>query len=332
MPRAARHVAQLRSAFAFAVIRGFLEDSSRTAIVVADAPRPSADLRFGRSRHFSPPTFLRTNPMPHRLTLDGVRKSFGATAALRGVSPGVGAGVVHALIGGNGPEGQRKLAGGRAKRKPPDHRMKTTSAPDGAAEPRGISRAPAGAHDFLTKRSGGSRSLRQLHHRLISIRPPGGDARKHGVSWVGWASRLPCCASRAAPGERLSAMRAPFALGCIPRDAEYGRRDAHPTRRTPLGFFTRLRASACSQIARRHPLAMILEKIPAVNSLTATEKLLLVSELWDDLDAHPNEVPVSREQIAELDRRMEEYRRDPSQVTSWAAIQGRILGRILGSE
>ena len=37
-----------------------------------------------------------------RLTLDGVQKSFGATAALRGVSLGVGEGEVHALIGENG--------------------------------------------------------------------------------------------------------------------------------------------------------------------------------------------------------------------------------------
>ncbi len=40
--------------------------------------------------------------MSHRLTLDGVKKSFGATAALRGVSLGVGEGEVHALIGENG--------------------------------------------------------------------------------------------------------------------------------------------------------------------------------------------------------------------------------------
>ena len=52
----------------------------------------------------------------HRLTFDGVQKSFGATAALRGVSLGVGGGEVHALIGGNGPEGQRKYAGGGAQR------------------------------------------------------------------------------------------------------------------------------------------------------------------------------------------------------------------------
>ncbi len=77
---------------------------------------------------------------------------------------------------------------------------------------------------------------------------------------------------------------------------------------------------------------MILETIPGVNRLTAAQKLLLVSELWDDLAAHPTEVPVSREQIAELDRRMETYRRDPSQVTTWEAIQQRILGRTLGGE
>ena len=77
---------------------------------------------------------------------------------------------------------------------------------------------------------------------------------------------------------------------------------------------------------------MILETIPDVNRLTAAEKLLLVSELWDDLAAHPAEVPVSREQIAELERRMADYRQNPSQVTSWEAIQQRILGKTLSSE
>jgi putative addiction module component (TIGR02574 family) len=72
---------------------------------------------------------------------------------------------------------------------------------------------------------------------------------------------------------------------------------------------------------------MILERMPELQKLTAAEKLLLVGELWDDLAAHPSEVPVSREQIAELDRRMEAYRRDPSQVTTWEDIKGKILGK-----
>jgi putative addiction module component (TIGR02574 family) len=77
---------------------------------------------------------------------------------------------------------------------------------------------------------------------------------------------------------------------------------------------------------------MILETIPDVGRLTPAQKLLLVSELWNDLAAHPTDVPVSREQIAELDRRVEAYHQDPSQVTTWEAIQQRILGRPLGSE
>ena len=44
---------------------------------------------------------------------------------------------------------------------------------------------------------------------------------------------------------------------------------------------------------------MILETIPDVNRLTPAEKLQLVTELWDDIAAHPLQVPVSSEQIAE---------------------------------
>ena len=71
---------------------------------------------------------------------------------------------------------------------------------------------------------------------------------------------------------------------------------------------------------------MIAEKIPELKNLSPDEKLILVGELWDELVAHPANVPVTPEQIAELDRRMEEYRRDPSRVTTWEAIKKRILG------
>ena len=47
-----------------------------------------------------------------------------------------------------GPEGRWKLAGGRAKRTPPDHRMKTNHHPGRGGGTR-APRAPAGAHDFL---------------------------------------------------------------------------------------------------------------------------------------------------------------------------------------
>jgi putative addiction module component (TIGR02574 family) len=77
---------------------------------------------------------------------------------------------------------------------------------------------------------------------------------------------------------------------------------------------------------------MILETIPELGRMTPAEKLMLVSELWNDLAAHPTDVPVSRDQITELDRRMEAFRHDPGQTTSWEAIQQRILGRTIGGE
>ncbi len=72
---------------------------------------------------------------------------------------------------------------------------------------------------------------------------------------------------------------------------------------------------------------MLLEKTPQIQALTAAEKLLLVTEFWDDLSAQPEKIPVSAETIAELDRRMEHYRRHPEQATTWEKAKARIQGR-----
>ena len=71
---------------------------------------------------------------------------------------------------------------------------------------------------------------------------------------------------------------------------------------------------------------MIIEKFPEVQRLSSAEKLIFVSELWNDLEANPTEVPVSREIIAELDRRMEHFREHPDEFTSWEEVKKRILG------
>ena len=73
---------------------------------------------------------------------------------------------------------------------------------------------------------------------------------------------------------------------------------------------------------------MILEKIPQIKSLNPKEKLLLVSELWSDLASNPDEVPVSKEIILELDRRIEAYESDPSNFTTWEIAKEKILERL----
>lgn len=70
---------------------------------------------------------------------------------------------------------------------------------------------------------------------------------------------------------------------------------------------------------------MIIERFPEVQKLSASEKLLFVSELWNDLEAHPVELPVSNEIIEELDRRMAEFAKDPGSYTTWEALKRKLL-------
>ena len=69
---------------------------------------------------------------------------------------------------------------------------------------------------------------------------------------------------------------------------------------------------------------MIMERIPAFAGLTTAEKFILVTELWDDIAAHPERIPLSEERLAEMDRRMEAYRANPEDVTTWEEIQARL--------
>jgi putative addiction module component (TIGR02574 family) len=74
---------------------------------------------------------------------------------------------------------------------------------------------------------------------------------------------------------------------------------------------------------------MLLDSFPEVKRLSPAEKLAMVGELWDDLAAHPMEVPVSGEIVQELDRRMAHFREHPNEFTTWECIQEKILGRRL---
>src|SRR5258705_13493015 len=71
--------------------------------------------------------------------------------------------------------------------------------------------------------------------------------------------------------------------------------------------------------------AMIKEKIPELQKLSTADKFALAVELWDELSSNPDEIPVTEEQLNELDRRFEEYRLDRDKVVTWEDAKGRIL-------
>ena len=70
---------------------------------------------------------------------------------------------------------------------------------------------------------------------------------------------------------------------------------------------------------------MIKEKIPELQRLSPAEKFALAIELWDELSSAPDEIPVTEEQLNEMDRRFEEYQRDLDKVVSWEDVRARIL-------
>ena len=49
--------------------------------------------------------------------------------------------------------------------------------------------------------------------------------------------------------------------------------------------------------------SMTLQEIPQIQQLTKEEKLQLVGDLWDDIAALPDDLPVSDEEKALLDKR-----------------------------
>ena len=72
---------------------------------------------------------------------------------------------------------------------------------------------------------------------------------------------------------------------------------------------------------------MIVESLPAISRMSRPEKMLLVAELWDEIARDDSELPLTREQIAELDRRMLHYRQHPEEVTTLEEIKARISAR-----
>jgi len=62
-----------------------------------------------------------------------------------------------------------------------------------------------------------------------------------------------------------------------------------------------------------------------VKALSAEERLNLIEEIWDSLEA--DDVPVTEPQKAELDRRIEKMDRDGERGIPWEDVLERIRGR-----
>jgi putative addiction module component (TIGR02574 family) len=58
-----------------------------------------------------------------------------------------------------------------------------------------------------------------------------------------------------------------------------------------------------------------------VSRLSVTERLAVISEIWDTIVAEGDPLPVSEEMGAEFDRRLAEHAADPSAALDWSEIR-----------
>jgi putative addiction module component (TIGR02574 family) len=66
---------------------------------------------------------------------------------------------------------------------------------------------------------------------------------------------------------------------------------------------------------------------PTVFELSPSEKLQLVEDLWDDLAANPDDVPIHDWQKEELARRRANLERNPGTALSWPEVMRRVRAR-----
>lgn len=59
--------------------------------------------------------------------------------------------------------------------------------------------------------------------------------------------------------------------------------------------------------------------------LSVAERIQLVEDIWDSIAAEPESVPLTPEQIAELDRRLADAEASPATGKSWAEVKARLL-------
>jgi putative addiction module component (TIGR02574 family) len=72
---------------------------------------------------------------------------------------------------------------------------------------------------------------------------------------------------------------------------------------------------------------MMDRAIGSVFDLSPAEKLQLVEDLWDDLAARPEEIPVQDWQVRELERRRANLKNNPASGLAWEEVKKQIRGR-----
>ena len=59
-------------------------------------------------------------------------------------------------------------------------------------------------------------------------------------------------------------------------------------------------------------------------SLSISERIQLVEDIWDSITEAPDSIPLTEEEKAELDRRLDAYHQDSNEGSPWDIVRERI--------
>jgi putative addiction module component (TIGR02574 family) len=67
---------------------------------------------------------------------------------------------------------------------------------------------------------------------------------------------------------------------------------------------------------------------PEIARLTLAERIQLVEDLWDSIAAEASQsLPLTEDQLRELQRRAQAHRQDPGAAVPWEQVRAEISGR-----
>lgn len=61
-----------------------------------------------------------------------------------------------------------------------------------------------------------------------------------------------------------------------------------------------------------------------ISELSIAERIQLAEDLWDSIVQQHEEIPLSQAQQQELDRRLENYKQNPTTGSSWEDVKKRL--------
>ncbi len=63
-----------------------------------------------------------------------------------------------------------------------------------------------------------------------------------------------------------------------------------------------------------------------IDAMEPDERLRLIGDLWDSLSENPEDVGLTPEQRAELDRRLDRLESGKAKLVSWEELKARLVG------